>query len=79
MGKEVHVMYQFKNGSQEGFVVAYKKPYDESISLAEFSHLSRAASFADEARHQFGGRYKIFAVTAGRKEEIWDSEGKPWH
>lgn len=71
-------MYQFKNGSNNGFVVAYKKPYDESVTLAEFSQLIRATNFVEEAKHLFGGRYKIFAITAGRKEEIWDSEGRPW-
>ena len=66
-------MYKFKNVNAN-FVVAYKKPYDEHLSINEFVHFSGARHFY-ETNVRRGWRTKLFAVCpiAGEKVLMWDS------
>lgn len=66
-------MYKMRNPNAS-FVVVYKKPYEETITVNEFIHFESARWTYDEQKRK-GWRTKLFAVcpVTGEKVLMWDS------
>ncbi len=65
-------MYKMKN-QNASFVVVYKRPYGETLTVNEFVHFESARWTYDEQKRK-GWRTKLFAISpTGTKVLMWDS------
>lgn len=65
-------MYKMRN-PKASFVVVYKRPYEDHLTVNEFVNFAAARWTYDEQKRK-GRRTKLFAISpAGTKVLMWDS------